>query len=155
MCWSKTRGVWQIWGNTRRDSHFCEIWQDPRDATFQRLRMKFGRPGSALFRHGLLSGVVDCTGYSQWHESGGRFQVSRGVMRCHEVSHVLTHRKIILINILSHDVMKYMFRREGMRQHAAMECHIVIEYHRVIRMVLWFYVVLRWYSVAPILDSKP
>ncbi|CAL1169330.1 unnamed protein product [Cladocopium goreaui] len=35
------------------------LMQDPRDATFQRLRMKFGRPGSALFRHGLLSGVVD------------------------------------------------------------------------------------------------
>ena len=33
--------------------------KDPRDTTFQRLQMKFGRPGSALFRHGLLSGVVD------------------------------------------------------------------------------------------------
>ncbi|CAK9040465.1 Hypothetical protein (Fragment), partial [Durusdinium trenchii] len=32
---------------------------EPRDATFQRLQMKFGRPSSALFQHGLLSGVVD------------------------------------------------------------------------------------------------
>ena len=36
-----------------------KLGEDPRDAAFQRLQMKFGRPGSALFRHGLLSGVVD------------------------------------------------------------------------------------------------
>eukprot|EP00434_Breviolum_minutum_P021453 symbB.v1.2.018931.t1/scaffold1487.1/size223630/1 len=50
-------------GHTQRDFpqafSLYFLMQDPRDTTFQRLQMKFGRPGSALFRHGLLSGVVD------------------------------------------------------------------------------------------------
>ncbi|CAJ1434009.1 unnamed protein product [Effrenium voratum] len=35
------------------------LMQDPRDQAYQNLRLKFGRPASALFQSGLLSGVVD------------------------------------------------------------------------------------------------